>query len=139
MPFVSAKPGDKLVFTYRNHRGEVEPRAVELIGVDYGSNEWYPEPQWFLRGRDMLKNAERSFAFANIVGELAEWEHRTPTVGDGSGDAAVAIAEHAFKAGYQSAADRARAFHPTRIEDDTAHKERAWSEYDPPEHIKALS
>lgn len=136
MPFVSAKPGDKLVFTYRNHRGEVEPRAVELIGVDFGSNEWYPEPQWFLRGRDMLKDAERSFAFANIVGELAEWEHRTPTVGDGSGDAALAIAEHAHGDGFDAGVAWAQS---AGVTEQWEAKSAAWGEYDPPEHIKALS
>jgi hypothetical protein len=64
---------------------------------------------------------------------------RPAAVEDVSGDAAIAIGEDAFKAGYKSAADRARAYHPTRIEDDAAHMEKAWSEYEPPEDIKALT
>lgn len=54
-------------------------------------------------------------------------------------DAAIAIAEDAFRAGYKSAADRARAFHPTMIESDNAHMCEAWSNYEPPEHIKELT
>jgi hypothetical protein len=60
-------------------------------------------------------------------------------VGDGSGDAALAIAEHAFKAGYDLAAQRAVDYAPTVVRDWTAHREAAWSDYDPPEDIKALS
>lgn len=56
-----------------------------------------------------------------------------PRVGDGSGDAALAIGEHAFKAGYQKANDEIGSYAvPEQME-------AAWSEYDPPEHIKALA
>lgn len=37
--------------------------------------------------------------------------------------------EKAFKKGYKLAADRARAFHPRRIENDTAHMEAQWAGY----------
>lgn len=76
----------------------------------------------------------KSVSSASVLEQL-----EAPHVGDGTSDAALAIGEHAFRTGYKSAADRARAFHPTRIEDDAAHMEQAWSDYDPPEDIKALA
>lgn len=60
-------PGDRLEFEYMNHRGVVEQRNVIFKGVDYGENEWYVEPQWFLRCHDTARNAPRSFALARIA------------------------------------------------------------------------
>lgn len=85
-----------------------------------------------------LPHDDGQFTVADLRA-LVDYAERSPRVGDGSGDAAIAIGEHAFRAGYKRAADRARAFYPTRIESDEAHMEQAWSEYDPPEDIKALS
>lgn len=62
-----------------------------------------------------------------------------PKIGDGSGDAALFIAEEAFRAGYKAAADRARAFHPQKIEDDSAHMNSAWDAFEPSEMAKDLS
>ena len=58
-----------------------------------------------------------------------------PKLGDGTPDAALAIGEHAFRAGF------ARGFY---YADQTSRSEAgavedAWDEYDPPEYIKALS
>ena len=53
-------------------------------------------------------------------------------------DAAVQIAEEAFCAGYDSAAQRAVAFHPTKITDWAAHRHQAWSEFEPSEDVKDL-
>lgn len=58
--------GHQISFPYTNHRGETRVRVAEILGVDYGSNEWYPEPQWFLRCTDLEKNVTRSFALARI-------------------------------------------------------------------------
>lgn len=62
-----------------------------------------------------------------------------PNVGDGTGDAALAIGEHAFRAGWDAAVEAGPEwddlFHGVS---DTA-KEKAWDAYDPPEDIKALS
>lgn len=78
-------------------------------------------------------NAQRGYmALLDTV-----FEDVAPTELDG--DAAIAIGEHAFRAGYKSAANRARAFHPKRIEDDTAHMESAWSEYTPPEEVCGIA
>jgi hypothetical protein len=60
---------------YRNHRGEVgERRVCTEAGADglcvwYGSTEWHPERQWFLRAIDVDKGELRDFAMADIL----EW------------------------------------------------------------------
>lgn len=72
---------------------------------------------------------------ANTVVERLEGAH----IGDGTADAALAIGEDAFRAGYEAAAKRALAFYPTKLTDWQAHLEQAWSDYDPPEHIKDLA
>ena len=59
-------PGQRLAFKYENYRGEVDMRHVIFLGLQYGDNEWYPEPQWFIRTHDLAKNAVRSFAFSKI-------------------------------------------------------------------------
>lgn len=63
--FLTFKAGDTIRFPYKNHRGENAIREVIFHGIDYGSNEWYPEAQFFLRCYDPQKGA-RSFAIANI-------------------------------------------------------------------------
>jgi hypothetical protein len=54
------------------------------------------------------------------------------------GEAAEQVAEHAFLAGYAAAANRAVAFHPTKLTQWSEHQHEAWGKYDPPEDIKAL-
>jgi predicted DNA-binding transcriptional regulator YafY len=61
-------PGTRINFEYFNHRNVVERRDVIFKGLDYGENEWYPEPQWFMRCYDMVRNADRSFALDRIDG-----------------------------------------------------------------------
>jgi predicted DNA-binding transcriptional regulator YafY len=64
--------GQRLRFSYTNHREETEVRTVQFEGLDYGDNEWYPDRQWFLRGFDESRNAHRSFALARIDGDEIE-------------------------------------------------------------------
>lgn len=59
-------PNQRLSFPYNNYRGETSQRIVEFRGLDFGSNEWYPEEQWFMRCFDEEKNAFRSFALHRI-------------------------------------------------------------------------
>ena len=59
-----------------------------------------------------------------------------PHVGDGTGDAALAIAEHAFKAGFDQALEYLDLFPSKTV---AGMSDVGWSEYDPPEEIKALS
>ena len=65
-----------------------------------------------------------------------------PRLGDGSGDAAIAIGEHAFYAGYEAGVfDLPNyTFSPlTKNEEFYARREIAWSNYEPSEDIKELS
>lgn len=59
-----------------------------------------------------------------------------PTNHMAGGEAALAIGEHAFLEGWIAALKFAEV--DSGIASAMAH-DRAWSEYDPPEHIKALS
>ncbi|HEY4542673.1 MAG TPA: hypothetical protein VIG66_09920 [Noviherbaspirillum sp.] len=61
-----------------------------------------------------------------------------PKVGDGMPDAALAIAEHAFRAGYRRCAVN---FDEKYTDEDQAYhlENEAWDAYDPPEYIKELS
>lgn len=63
-------------------------------------------------------------------------ENSGPRVGDGTGDAALAIGEHAFGAGWDACC-KSYGLMPGRESGQT--KYDAWSDYDPPEDIKALS
>ncbi len=58
--------GSFVSFDYTNHRGETKKREVRFRGLDFGSNEWYPERQWFLRGLDIKREVIRSFALSKI-------------------------------------------------------------------------
>jgi predicted DNA-binding transcriptional regulator YafY len=54
-------------FNYLNHRGEVSERKVGVIGVEFNYNPNYGyQPGWFLRGFDLDKQAERSFALNRV-------------------------------------------------------------------------
>lgn len=55
-----------LTFTYRNYRGEVSERRVCPISVEFGSNQWHPEPQWLLRAFDLDKGEDRVFAMRDM-------------------------------------------------------------------------
>lgn len=58
--------GSRLSFLYENYKGKTAERDVILLGLNYGSNEWYPEDQWFIHCWDNHKQACRSFALAKI-------------------------------------------------------------------------
>ena len=66
-----------------------------------------------------------------IVNMLAREGYTVVQRGEDS-DVAIAIGQHAFNAGYKSAADRAIAFHPTKVTEYAAHMDAAWSDYTPP-------
>lgn len=53
--------------TYRNWRGETAPRRIGAMSVWFGSTEWHPEPQWFLRGLDLDKHEVRDFALRDMA------------------------------------------------------------------------
>lgn len=60
---INANP---LTFPYTNWRGEHALRKVLPLRIWFGSTEWHPEPQWFLRALDIDKCEERDFAFSAI-------------------------------------------------------------------------
>lgn len=72
MGITTFRVGQHLRFMYHNHRGENEMRKVIFQGLDYGSNEWYREPQWFMRCHDIERNAIRSFSLARIDGSVID-------------------------------------------------------------------
>lgn len=88
-------------------------------------------------GRFQIVSLVSDHAWATCFCSRTEAEP-APRVGDGSGDAAIAIGEHAFKAGWDAGNSYAMCV-ARDAEDDLSVRETAWSEYDPPEHIKALS
>ncbi len=51
---------------YRNWRGEVSTRRLEMREIHYGSTEWHPEPCLLLRALDLDKNALRDFRVADF-------------------------------------------------------------------------
>lgn len=51
---------------YTNWRGERRVRCVRPLSIEWGSNEWHPEPQWLLFAHDEETNTTRTFAMQNI-------------------------------------------------------------------------
>lgn len=68
MSLFGLRPGFHVQFDYTNHEGKFGTRTVLFQSLDFGSNEWYPEPQWFLSGMCLERRARRSFALAKIDG-----------------------------------------------------------------------
>ena len=66
LPSDAAQTAPDMRFIYKNWRGETRERQVRPKGFDYGSNEWHPEPQWFLVGIDTETGEERHFAMKDI-------------------------------------------------------------------------
>lgn len=56
----------RIRFVYTNWRGTVATRTVEPTGLWFGSTEWHPEQQWFLRAVDLEKDAMRDFALRDM-------------------------------------------------------------------------
>ena len=54
-------------FEYKNHRGEVAIRYIMPIHTWFGTSEYHPEFQMFLRAFDFEKEAERDFAVRDII------------------------------------------------------------------------
>jgi hypothetical protein len=52
---------------YRNWRGETALRRIVPEHVWFGSTEWHPDAQWFLRAVDTDKAAVRDFALRDVL------------------------------------------------------------------------
>lgn len=61
------KDAREVWFTYTNWRGETSRRKVRPVSIWFGSTEWHPEEQWFIRGTDVEKGEERDFALVDMV------------------------------------------------------------------------
>lgn len=59
--------GHIVIIDYTNYRGERDnSRLIKPIRIEFGSNEWHPEPQYLLYAFDLAKNDVRHFAMASI-------------------------------------------------------------------------
>ena len=55
-------------FTYRNHRGQIEQRRVDVDSIEYIRDPgFHYQPGWFLSGKDLDRDARRSFALTHII------------------------------------------------------------------------
>jgi predicted DNA-binding transcriptional regulator YafY len=66
-PTIQFAPGQVVSFTYRNWKGAVDERTVRVISLEYGSTEWHPEAQWFMRAFDVRKQSVRLFAIRDMI------------------------------------------------------------------------
>lgn len=67
-PYAIPVPGERLMFTYQNWRGEVSERTVLTAFIRFGVNRWHPDPQWLLRGFDFDRSDFREFAMKDMTG-----------------------------------------------------------------------
>jgi len=63
---ISVQIGNRLIFTYKNWKGETSKRTVYVEEIVYGNNQWHQEPQFFIKGFDEDKLEERFFAMKDI-------------------------------------------------------------------------
>jgi hypothetical protein len=52
---------------YRNYRGEVSERTIVPRSLYWGATEYHPHEQWLLSVWDVEKQAERTYAFKDIL------------------------------------------------------------------------
>lgn len=62
----AAAEAPPLVVPYTNWRGEHGERTITPCSIWFGSTEWHPESQWFIRAYDHDKNAYRDFALSGF-------------------------------------------------------------------------
>lgn len=64
---MNVKAKDLMLVLYRNHKGEVSWRYVMPLSVPpQKSSEWHPG-EWTFLVWDVVKQAERSFAYSGIL------------------------------------------------------------------------
>ena len=59
-------PAMVVVIRYTNHRGETDNRRIVPKQIRFISTGWHPREQWILEAYDLDKQADRSFAMADI-------------------------------------------------------------------------
>lgn len=56
-----------LHFTYSNWKGEVSRRRAHFTLLQFGANEWHPDPQFLVYGYDLDKQAPRTYALRDMT------------------------------------------------------------------------
>jgi predicted DNA-binding transcriptional regulator YafY len=56
----------RVLIEYTNYRGERSTRTIEPHAMEFGANQWHPEPQWLLYALDVDKREARAFAMSGI-------------------------------------------------------------------------
>lgn len=60
----------RFVVQYTNWKGVTSKRVFAGYDIWYGTTEWHPEPQWFIKGFDLKKKEWRDFALK----DMKPWE-----------------------------------------------------------------
>jgi hypothetical protein len=123
-PVAGAAP---VQMTYTNWRGETAERAIIPARVWFGSTDWHPEPQWFLKAMDTEKGEMRDFALKDFG---------RPEPGAGAAQIKVAWPEDARS--LLAEADARIAWESLGFGADFAERVEAALKSDPPEEIGIL-
>ena len=63
---MSYDPKVVIKIRYTNYRGETTVRQIVPVRIRFGASEWHPAEQWLMDAYDIDRQAERSFALADI-------------------------------------------------------------------------
>ena len=85
---------------YKNYEGKVQWRTILPIELWYGSTDWHPAEQWFIKAYDPTKDAQRDFALADFLGDIM-----AVPIGATLDEEFKAIVAHAANLGYQLISD----------------------------------
>jgi len=58
--------GNILYFRYTNYKMETENRRVMAVSIWFGSSQYHQGKQWFLKARDLDRDALRDFAMRDM-------------------------------------------------------------------------
>jgi hypothetical protein len=64
-----------LCFGYVNYRGEFANRRVDPKGLVYGKSPYHDSVGWLLEGRDLDKQADRTFMLKDVVTPFSDGAH----------------------------------------------------------------
>lgn len=59
-------PSKAISFVYTNYAGVTEIRRLVPVKLEWGSNQYHPEPGWLLYAWCLDKKAMRTFAWSGI-------------------------------------------------------------------------
>lgn len=100
MPDRKGNPQQPFSGWYKNYEGKVQWRTILPIELWYGSTEWHPAEQWFIKAYDPTKDAQHDFALADFLGDTM-----AAPVGATLDEEFKAIVAHAANLGYQLVSD----------------------------------